>query len=273
MFKRLLLLSAITVHSLSWSGMETNNHVACKAIKFLSNLTSLFESKAFSVSSSAAELNKAFSKSSRVYPQLGVPTSPSTVKIGGYAIGEIAQGGIVIWVTEDKQHGLVVSIVNLAPEEYILPWGPESNTTEAAYNDPLPKVYTKPIPKDNYSGYQNQQKIEGIPDWESSYLAFKACADYSIKINGRTYDDWFLPSLTELQQIYAQRAIVNEKVVTIPGGQALFTNETDPAGSFYWSSLEDVDNSDKAWFLYFFNGDQYSNDKEIRYAVRCVRAF
>jgi hypothetical protein len=183
----------------------------------------------------------------------------------------------VIWVTDDKKHGLVVSIINLGPTQgdkpYTLRWGPTTVTTGAINNAPLPTDYTNPSPKENYSGYENQKIIERITDWETNYPAFAACKDYSITIGDKTYNDWFLPTLTELQQIYAQRAIVNDEVDNIEGGQALFTNETDPAGSFYWSSLEGEGTSPDAWSLGFLFGIQSSALKFIRSAVRCVRAF
>ena len=75
-----------------------------------------------------------------------------------YEIGEFAEGGVVIWLTDDKKHGLVASIVNLGSPAYTLAWGPIGVTTGAINNKPLPIVYTKLIPKENYSGYQNQKK-------------------------------------------------------------------------------------------------------------------
>jgi hypothetical protein len=186
-----------------------------------------------------------------------------------YEIGDVAEGGIVIWVTDDKKHGLVVSINNLGPAT----WGPTDVETGATNDDPLPTSYTKPDPKANYSGYQNQEKIEAITGWQNNYPAFKACADYSITINGKKYDDWFLPSLTELRQIYNQRGVVNQKVATIQGGQVLFLKQNDPGFGFYWSSRESEEFSSFAWALFFFNGFQDVYYKFNPYAVRCVRAF
>ena len=183
----------------------------------------------------------------------------------------------MIWVTDDEKHGLVVSIINLGPTQgdkpYTLRWGPTTVTTGAINNAPLPTDYTNPSPKENYSGYQNQKIIERITDWETNYPAFAACKNYSYTMDGKTYNDWFLPSLTELQQIYAQRAIVNEKVVTIPGGQSLFLSTGDPGGSFYWSSRQYENYSNIAWDLDFFTGSQGYNGKDSPSAVRCVRAF
>jgi len=201
-----------------------------------------------------------------------IPPVPPNIE---YEIGQFAQGGVVIWVTDDKQHGLVASIVNLSPEtgptQYTLTWGPLNTTTGATNNDPLPAVYTNPTPAENYSGYQNQKIIEALSNWEVYYPAFNAAAEYSITINGVTYNDWFLPTLTELQQIYNQRTTVTA-VSHDNGGDALFVNTSDPGSSFYWSSYEF--NAYLAWGFDFFNGSQYGSDKSLSFcAVRCVRAF
>ena len=271
MFKRLFIL-ALTLHSLTCSGVETTSLNASKALAILSNFTSLFKPVKLSFAANASNLNKALSKSTRVYPQVGSAVPPTPVKLGDYVVGEFKQGGVVIWVTEDGEHGLVASIVNLGPttgpDAYTLTWGPTSKTTGAKNNNQLPLTYTPgTTPKENYSGYQNQQIIEAITDWESNYPAFAACKNYSITIEGKTYDDWFLPTSTELQQIYNQRLNVN-RVSQANGGEPLDT----PVGG-YWSSREYQYYSDRAWFLDSLWGDQNARVKDLPYAVRCVRAF
>ena len=86
--------------------------------------------------------------------------------------------------------------------------------------------------------------------------AAKACADYSIVVGTVTYDDWFLPSKDELNQMY-----LNLKKNSLGG----FSD------TFYWSSSEDY--TSDAWGENFNNGSQnfyyrYFNDR-----VRPVRAF
>jgi len=70
------------------------------------------------------------------------------------------------------------------------------------------------------------------------------------------YDDWFLPSKDELNQMY-----LNLKAIGIG-------NFVDTC---YWSSSEIDVNS--AWGQYFYNGDQHADDKSLDDAVRCIRAF
>ena len=82
--------------------------------------------------------------------------------------------------------------------------------------------------------------------------AAEACAN--LVLNG--YEDWFLPSIDELQQLYNNRIAIGA-----------FQN------SGYWSSSEI--SSDVAWLFAFVNG--YPNVYALKYSeydgVRAVRAF
>jgi hypothetical protein len=79
-----------------------------------------------------------------------------------------------------------------------------------------------------------------------------ACICNELILNG--FDDWFLPSKEELNQMYIQRAVI--------GG---FTDNN------YWSSTEY--GAWDAWGQYFNNGLQYLNTKNSPNLVRAVRAF
>ena len=80
------------------------------------------------------------------------------------------------------------------------------------------------------------------------------CADYTVTVGGNTYNDWFLPSKDELNQLYVNRAAT--------GG---FTDDS------YWSSTESDD--DNAWEQFFPSGYQYTANKNSTGTVRAVRAF
>jgi hypothetical protein len=80
--------------------------------------------------------------------------------------------------------------------------------------------------------------------------AKKACKE--LKENG--YNDWYLPSKDELNQLYLNRSAV--------GGFA---------SGVYWSSTED--NAYIAWGQNFDDGSQNYGDKGIEWRVRPVRAF
>jgi hypothetical protein len=81
-------------------------------------------------------------------------------------------------------------------------------------------------------------------------IAASVCSTY----DGGGYDDWFLPSQDELNQLYTNR-------VSIGGFQE----------AHYWSSSES--DADDARFQFFNNGNQYNLFKHTTSGVRCVRAF
>ena len=80
--------------------------------------------------------------------------------------------------------------------------------------------------------------------------AKKACKE--LRENG--YNDWYLPSKEELNQLYLNRSAV--------GGFA---------SGVYWSSTED--NAVNAWGQNFVDGYQIGNLKDDEWRVRPVRAF
>ncbi len=89
-------------------------------------------------------------------------------------------------------------------------------------------------------------------------IAAKLCDDLVIGI----YDDWFLPSKDELNEMYLR--IEN-------GAPAPNTNIGGFSSGYYWSSTEYF--SYFAWFQYFFNGSQSDDGKFNLDFVRAVRAF
>jgi hypothetical protein len=82
--------------------------------------------------------------------------------------------------------------------------------------------------------------------------------DLAIITTSQGYDDWYLPSIEELELMYN----------TIGQG-------TDNAGGFgdnrYWSSSEYDNNS--AWNVYFFDGGTHYDGKSRPWLVRIIRAF
>ena len=80
--------------------------------------------------------------------------------------------------------------------------------------------------------------------------ATKLCND--LTLNG--YDDWFLPSKDELNELYLNRGVI--------GGFAV---------NYYWSSSEY--DATHAWVQYFNLGSQNNFLKFITFRVRAVRAF
>jgi Putative Ig domain len=104
-------------------------------------------------------------------------------------------------------------------------------------------------------GYRNTRAIilQGNSDTATSAAAL--ADSHTVTVSGVVYDDWFLPSKDELNELYLQRTTVGGFVE-----------------SLYWSSSERFANS--AWSQWLTNGNQAMDLKngDPRY-VRPVRAF
>lgn len=168
----------------------------------------------------------------------GKIASPSAA----HFIGEQFGGGIVFYVDEKGQHGLIAATADQNPG---IPW----------YNGLTRLV--GPLSDGLGAGVINTELILKmlLPDDKNGNFAASACANYTVTIGKTTYTDWFLPSKFELDLLYHQKAKV--------GG---FTN------SNYWSSNEYQSNS--VWTQNFGNGLQHiSNSEAYANAVRAVRSF
>jgi hypothetical protein len=103
-------------------------------------------------------------------------------------------------------------------------------------------------------GQGNTKKIMDQANHKDS--AAKACDDFVVKFDGKTFDDWFLPSKDELELMYLT---LKKKNI----GE--FKNQ------WYWSSSEYV--GVNAWNQSFNSGNQFNYDKYYGNNVRCARAF
>jgi DNA polymerase III sliding clamp (beta) subunit (PCNA family) len=125
----------------------------------------------------------------------------------------------------------------------------ETNTANiVSYHDGLGTAYPE---KGDY--YTNATQYSAGND---GTVAAKVCADYTMTVEGVTYDDWFLPSKNELDLIYD-----NLKVESLGG---FFADK-------YWSSSEFTGFA--AGYQYFVNGSQDGLHKVNNFRVRPVRAF
>ena len=100
------------------------------------------------------------------------------------------------------------------------------------------------------TGEQNTIDIEAV--CATVGTAADICANLSLG----GYDDWFLPSLDELNLMYT-----NLKVAGVGGF----------ADYIYWSSSEELDTH--AWYQDFIGGDQSTSGKNASLRVRAIRAF
>lgn len=162
-------------------------------------------------------------------------------------IGEYYGGGIVFFIFKDNygiEHGLIAAL-----EQDISSWSNVINSAAGAYS--------------SWNGSENTATIKSQSLHSSS--AAQLCANY----RGGGYNDWYLPSINELNALWNNLTTLN-KALTVGGGGQAFENY------YYWSSTEDYNNSASAWYIDFSNGltnDYGGRPKSWVAYVRAIRAF
>ena len=184
----------------------------------------------------------------------GTDASPYLVNVSGattYSVGDFAQGGIVFWVDETGQHGLVCAKEDQSTG--VRWYAGTSGITRATGNGP-------------FSGELNTSIIissqVSLGDDGSDYAA-QICNDLQITEGGKTYGDWNLPSREELNLMYQNKATIDATARANSGSG--FTS------AYYWSSTEY--SFSIAWGQHFRSGSQLKDLKNSTSRVRAVRAF
>lgn len=155
-------------------------------------------------------------------------------------IGENYGGGIVFYVYDGGQHGLIAAT---ADQSTGIRWYGGSFTITRARATGLGAGL-----KNTTAIIANQATFDG------NAFAATVCNEYSVTVSGVTYGDWYLPSKHELNLLYLQKNVV--------GGFAVDS---------YWSSTENL--LPTAWSQDFDLGDPGSDSKNVTYPVRAIRAF
>jgi ribosomal protein L22 len=110
--------------------------------------------------------------------------------------------------------------------------------------------------QDNSEVKSNEKK------WEDGLiLKTYPAKEYCQNLNFAGYDDWYLPNKEELLSIVDK---ANEPTIVKVFQNIVFKG--------YWSSTAFAGNTDKVWFVHFFNAFDNANRKTYSYYVRCVRA-
>jgi Protein of unknown function (DUF1566) len=166
-----------------------------------------------------------------------------------HTIGEVYGGGIVFYVYDNGQHGLIASIADQHPGAS---WATVYSSTMARAGSANACNGCVPVAGGIGGGKANTALI--IAD-QITLNGARFCNEYSVTMGGITYEDWYLPSIDELHLLYLQKDIV--------GGFA---------SSNYWSSTEYSTNG--AWFQNFSSGLQVRDgNKTTGQPVRAIRAF
>ena len=155
-------------------------------------------------------------------------------------IGDFREGGIVIWVDDTGQHGLVCDLT-----DYAAIWG--CNGTEIVGADSLTVG----------SGLQNTEDILAI--CQTAGIAARVANN----LVAQEYSDWYLPSKEELKYIWLNSFIISERSIALGGGRL---------DAYYWTSSEY--DADHAWCWDLkFGADDHSYSKETPARVRAIRTF
>lgn len=185
-----------------------------------------------------------------VYTQgSGISITGSTISETNYQIGDYAQGGIVFYVDESGEHGLVIALTDLPSQ---LSWN--AGSTARTMGDALGL----------YAGIRNTTLIistQGLGAG-NNYAAY-GCSFYK---TSDEISDWYLPSLYELTfWIYPQMSTINTSLSS-NGGTILSTSN-------YWSSTQDVVTPTQAHWFNFTNNNTGQSINSTTYSVRAIRRF
>ena len=168
-----------------------------------------------------------------------------------YAIGDFAHGGIVFWVDETGQHGLVCAKVDQSGS---IIWKSGSVTEETyAKGDGI------------YAGKTNTAIIIAKVSTTTTNAA-RICNELQITEGSITYGDWYLPSLHELAIMWTNKNVINT-TATENGGVNFGSGD-------YWSSTEKIDTflAGRIFFGSTFL-DTHHVFKNSLNSVRAIRAF
>ena len=157
-------------------------------------------------------------------------------------IGESYGGGIVFYIYDNGQHGLIAATADQNGGAAIRWYGGSYTNTRARADGVGGGL------KNTAIIIVNQGPVDG------NAFAATVCNEYSVTVGGVTYGDWYLPSKHELNLLYLQKTVVG-------GFSSLF----------YWSSSEF--DFDVAWIQNFLDRFQNLATKVGTYRVRAVRAF
>ena len=151
-------------------------------------------------------------------------------------VGDELGGGLVYWVSDNKQHGLIASKVNAgSPVEQ---WGPEvaldlvvgTNQAMGSGASNTEKIVAK------MADYRSRWS-----EWNSVIVAAEYCVGHSVTEDDLTYTDWFLPSLEELTELFK-----------VKGADKSFISANN-----YWTSSEHPDGP--GWSAFYVNFYESTN--------------
>jgi len=167
-------------------------------------------------------------------------------------VGELFGGGVVFYVDNSGEHGLICSNINI------------SNPNSA-------QLFKKQDPTKLKGRPDSVQLINQVFAINSSEQAKEVCDNYSNSdYNTGVFSDWRLPTRDELEILFRVKDKVNKALENFK------KPKIDPLDKTYWSSSKTYDEGyGDVWLLDFDGGSLVTSNRPIpgRYFVRAVRAF
>ena len=164
-----------------------------------------------------------------------------------YEVGDYAQGGVVFYVDETGEHGLVCGTNNFGPH----PWTSGSYYRMDAIADGV------------YAGKMNTAIIVANVGYNGgNWYAANGCSTWS-NSGPVEFGDWYLPANWELQEMYNNKEIINS--TSIANGGEAFVDE------YYWNSTEL--GTDYAYARHMGTGTSNFREKHLEYVYRPIRSF
>ncbi len=182
--------------------------------------------------------------------------SVAWAKVGGktkHYVGELFGGGVVFWVDNTGQHGLICSMINL---------------TDSKYSNSIYEI--GPTAQSDWNGLGNSNAIVGQTGHTGS--AAKECLDYINADYGTgVYSDWYLPAVGQMSHLMLNLYEVQKTLET--DGNPDTTPLVIWLNRYYWTSTEIPNNIYRGWHWRAGNG--YFNDyaKTSDCMVRAIRSF
>ena len=161
--------------------------------------------------------------------------------VWAHNIGEYFQGGIIFWIDELSEHGLIAAVDDQGID---VPW----------FNDNYSITHT--VRDGIFAGKYNTAHIIDVQGAPIKNYAAQIANSY----RGGGYDDWYLPSRSELNLMFKNKDII--------GGFNLSLNNK------YWSSTEYPANPLLGVCVQSFKENhQFVSLKENLSNVRAIRSF
>lgn len=191
----------------------------------------------------------------------GITIEGSVIKLSQipHFIGEEYHGGIIFWMDESKQHGLIASKIDVTSEGVQWRNGTSGNKITNARSDGIGAGESNTrliVASQTIDNQKGQFAALFASQFQVQDDGFTPCKTPITK-NSVCYGDWYLPSAFELELMYTYLH---------QGNIASF------APDFYWSSTES--SVANAWLINFSTGELVSSNKADTSArVRAISRF